>query len=272
MYYFDSVYFVRKLDNLLCDRIVAYIEESSSLINADDVPVVTVDQITPHTLIVACGGDGTMMYAMRLAAGKRATCIGVNFGNVGFLSPNTPTTFAPARLLKVLTDLTGYELDKRVVLDAEGLAVGCNEVSIAAEQSDTLLQYSVHINDKLVAICKANGLLVSTPTGSTAYSLSAGGAIIQPQAECMQLTSVAPMTLTNRPVILNSSDVVRVTPINRKAIVRVDGVTVYDLPIGESFTVKLLRDSHDRLVKSNVLRWADQTFFDVLAEKLQWKL
>lgn len=218
---------------------------------------------------ISIGGDGTFLRAARRMAPMGIPVVGVNAGHLGFL-PQYSLDEAGELAADLLTGRLKSE--KRMLL-----AIGCNgipedlwpyainEIAILKEETSSMLSVRVCDDDRFVARYLADGILISTPTGSTAYALAAGGPIVTPGAECQLLIPVAPHTLTLRPMVLPADSVLSLEPESRTGRCRIslDGCSfILDLP--ESISVK--RAPFDL----NILLRPDSSFFSTLRQKLHW--
>jgi len=225
-------------------------------------------------LIVALGGDGTLIgVAGRIAAaGSDVPILGVNFGSLGFLTEIT----LPELYAALEATLGGRAtIEARTMLAARTLRGGAlfadhvvlNDVVITKAALSRIIEMEVHVGAAPVTRVRADGLIIASPTGSTAYNLAAGGPIVHPAVDAMVLTPIAPHTLTNRPVVIAGESEVRVRPImadQDEVYVTFDGQTGYPLRTGDTVTVRRA-PKPVRIVKS-----AQRTYFDVLREKLKW--
>jgi NAD+ kinase len=222
-------------------------------------------------LAVVLGGDGTLLSTARATVGKEIPVLAVNLGGLGFLTAIKVDELFP-RLERALQG--DFRISRRRLLHAElwrgekRLAEyeALNDVVLAKTEIARMIELEVHVDDHFVCVYRADGLIVSTPTGSTAYSLSAGGPIVYPTVASISITPICPHTLTNRPLIMPDDKVVQVaipaeTP---QAYLTVDG------QVGE------LVERGDRVICRrsdhflNLIRPHDLLFFDVLREKLKW--
>jgi NAD+ kinase len=233
----------------------------------DDLP-------TACELVVVLGGDGTLIgMAGRIAqAGVDVPILGVNFGSLGFL-----TEIQLPELYESLEAVINGEagIDLRMMLRARTIRGGTafadrpvvNDVVITRAALSRIIDLSVSIGDEIVMQVRADGLIVATPTGSSAYNLAAGGPIVHPSVDAMLLTPIAPHMLTNRPVALPGSSQVRVQPLMNgveEAYVTFDGQTGH--PLQPDDVIEITRAERPlRLVMS-----AKRTYFDVLRQKLKW--
>ena len=225
-------------------------------------------------LLVVLGGDGTLLaMAARIAhAGRDVPILGVNFGSLGFLTEirideltsslervlaGTATFDERAMLAATATRTTG-EVDTRVVL---------NDVVFTKSALSRMIELSVWVNGGFVTRVKADGLIIASATGSTAYNLAAGGPIIHPTVDALVITPIAPHTLTNRPVVLPGSAEVEVRMEADEAaadvFVTYDGQSGYPVRLGDVVRVRKA-DRPLRLVTPA------RSYFEVLREKLKW--
>jgi NAD+ kinase len=221
--------------------------------------------------IVVLGGDGTLLSAARAAGGRDVPLFAVNLGGLGFL-----TTIPIGEIYPELERALAGELRsaKRRMLHCDLVRGGqtvsayeaLNDVVLHKASIARMIDLEAHVDAQFVCIYKGDGLVVGTPTGSTAYSLSAGGPIVFPSVACLSLTPICPHMLTNRPVIVPDSSVIRIR--NRGG----DGETylTVDGQVGEPLhcddVVICKSSSHSiRLIRPPKLM-----FFDVLREKLRW--
>jgi NAD+ kinase len=226
-------------------------------------------------LIVVLGGDGTLIgMADRIAAADvEVPILGVNFGSLGFLT-EIPLAELYESLEEVLADEA--EIDSRMMLRARSMRNGSvhterlvlNDVVITRGALSRIIELSVADGDEPIMCVRADGLIVATPTGSTAYNLAAGGPIVHPAMAAFVLTPIAPHTLSNRPIVVPAEREVRVTvsPDNGGAEVYVtfDGQTGFPLAAGDTVTVRRA----PRTVR--LVRATTRTYFEVLRQKLKW--
>jgi NAD+ kinase len=225
-------------------------------------------------LIVVLGGDGTLIgMAGRIAAAERdVPILGVNYGSLGFLTEIT---------LAELYDALEGALDGRAVLEtramltARTLRAGAvfadltvlNDIVITKGALSRIIEISVEVGEAPVTRFRADGLIIASPTGSTAYNLAAGGPIVHPAVDAMLLTPIAPHTLTNRPVVIPAASDVHVRPImdaQDEVFVTFDGQRGFALSPDDVVTVRRAPRPL-RMVKS-----PKRSYFDLLREKLKW--
>jgi NAD+ kinase len=225
-------------------------------------------------LLVVLGGDGTLLSVADCVAsgGRDVPILGVNFGSLGFLTEATLPELYPSleaalggstrvearMMLRAATLRDGQTLPERLAL---------NDVVVNKTARARMTDLSVFVGDEFVTRVKADGLIVATPTGSTAYNLAAGGPIVQPAIDALVLTPIAPHMLTNRPIVIPSTSLVRVQPQmteRDELYVTFDGQTGYELRAGDEVQIRCA----DRRVR--ILRPSSRTYFDVLRQKLKW--
>lgn len=276
---FDQVIIIRKLNDMTNGKVIGIAAMVEQIATTHKVPVGT--DPTPHSIIVAVGGDGTMLEAMRIAQQSGAHVIGINMGNVGFLSELSAInrTELKDELHKLFSADWQYhhsvECRWFVRANLSSGATTCiagNEISIAGEKSDEMIRYQLLVNGADAGIHRANSLLVATPTGSTAYSMSAGGALMVPNMKAMQIVPVAPFTLTSRPIIVSGSSKIQIRAWGARVAVRLDGNERYVADRvhtqDDPYVVKVDIDDHGPV---NMVHAADWNYFNVLTEKLGWQ-
>jgi NAD+ kinase len=239
-----------------------------------DRPTVARDDLPKACdLLVVLGGDGTLIgMAGRIArTGSDVPILGVNFGSLGFLTEIT---------LAELHDALAAALEGRALLESRVMLSArisrnslpfsdhfvLNDVVITKGALSRMIEISVLVDDAPVMRVRADGLIVASPTGSTAYNLGAGGPILHPAVDAMVLTPIAPHTLTNRPVVIPCSSTVQMRPImeGNEVYVTFDGQSGFPLQAGDLVSVRRAPRPL-RIIKS-----AERTYFDVLREKLKW--
>jgi NAD+ kinase len=226
-------------------------------------------------LVIVLGGDGTLLgMATRIAqSGHDIPILGVNFGSLGFLTETridelytalesmiAGTAAIDARLMLAADLIRGDErIDSRIVL---------NDVVFTKAALSRIIELAVSVSTGLVTKVKADGLIVASPTGSTAYNLAAGGPIMHPRVDAIVLTPIAPHTLTHRPIVIPASEIIEVRPNVEAAgddiYVTYDGQSGYPLRQGD--VVRICRSTRTlRLVKAPA-----RSYFELLREKLKW--
>ncbi|MBN1851025.1 MAG: NAD(+)/NADH kinase [Deltaproteobacteria bacterium] len=222
--------------------------------------------------VVVLGGDGTLLGAARKVGRHQVPILGVNLGGLGFL-----TSIPLDRLYSAIEMILKEQLDveERLMLRAKVFrsdkeifrCVCLNDVVINKGALARILELDVYINDQILTTFRSDGLIVATPTGSTAYNLSAGGPILYPSMLNFILTPICPFTLTNRPIILPDSDIITIHIIKEseeKVHLTFDGQVGFDLIFGD----KIVIDKSDEKIK--LYKSPDRTYFEILRAKLGW--
>jgi NAD+ kinase len=226
-------------------------------------------------LAVVLGGDGTLLAMAKAIAesGQDVPILAVNFGSLGFLTEITRPEVFDA-LDAVLANRASHDL--RMMLCAVATRAGenrashmaLNDVVFSRTALSRMIELSVSVGDQFVTAVRADGLIVATPTGSTAYNLAAGGPIVHPAMDALILTPIAPHTLTNRPIVIPAEREVRVQSTGSNAgdevYVTMDGQTGFGLQQGDELAITRA-DRPLRLVRST-----QRSYFEVLRQKLKW--
>lgn len=222
-------------------------------------------------LIVVLGGDGTMIATARLASDHEPLVLGVNYGSLGYL-----TDFRIEEMFTALEAIFAgeYEVDRRVMLNAEHwrgdkmLAKGrvLNDVVINKSALARIIEIEVDLNGQFVNSFRADGLIVATPTGSTAYNLSAGGPIVYPSMNAVVLTPICPFTLTNRPIVVPDTAAIELILQNENegVVLTLDGQIGYPMEAKDRIVIRKSRTTFNLVQPSN------RNYFDVLRNKLKW--
>ena len=223
-------------------------------------------------LMVAVGGDGTMLHAARLAAPCSVPVLGVNRGRLGFLADITPTDVRDR-----LDDILGgnYVKDRRAMLQArlispripERSGFALNDVVLQKWQTGRMLDFETWIDDRYVNSHGGDGLVIATATGSTAYALSCGGPILYPELDALVLAPICPHTLSDRPIVVRSSSKIEVRLVERPdtyAQITCDGVALGELEAGDRLVVTPAPSS------VTLLHPPDHDYYRILRSKLRW--
>lgn len=225
-------------------------------------------------MVLVLGGDGTLLSMADCIgdAGTDIPIVGVNFGSLGFLTEITLPELYPS-LEAALDGRARIEdrmmLRSTTVRDGKTFAqlIALNDAVITKTARSRMIDLSVSVGDEFVTRVKADGLIIATPTGSTAYNLAAGGPIVQPNVDALILTPIAPHTLTNRPVVIPATSAVRVQPNMQErdeVFVTFDGQAGFQLQAGDEITVRR-SDAPLRLIRPST-----RSYFEVLRTKLKW--
>jgi NAD+ kinase len=221
-------------------------------------------------LLLVFGGDGTMLRAAREIAGSRTPILGINIGSLGFLTAVQSANLASA-LARVWKG--EFEFESRALLEGSGRCHGrvvrqtaLNDLVISRGIASRLIELDVCVNGDSLTRYRCDGLIFSSPTGSTAYSLAAGGAVVFPTAEVLALTPICPHTLSNRSLILPLTarlDVKVISP-RPATIFSADGQVVTELSSGDTITIRRSRKS------VRLMHLAGSSFCETLRLKLHW--
>ena len=251
--------------------ITVYTEEMAS--RAHVTQCLEEDTSIPDTvdLVVVLGGDGTLLGAARKVGRYGLPILGVNLGGLGFLT-EIPLEMLYKDIEKVITGQVTVE--PRLMLQASVLRNGeekcrfsvLNDVVINKGALARIIDLRVSIDGHFLTTFRSDGLIISTPTGSTGYNLSAGGPILYPDLEALILTPICPFTLTQRPIIVPDTSVIEVQmgKHNEEVILTFDGQVGFDLM------------AHDRVIisksekKLKLIKSPDQDYYDILRTKLKW--
>lgn len=222
-------------------------------------------------LAVVVGGDGNMLGAARVLARYDIKVIGINRGNLGFLTDLDPDN-AQQQLADVLEGQ--YLVESRFLLEAQVCKKACsprigtaiNEVVLHPGKVAHMIEFEVYIDENFAFSQRSDGLIISTPTGSTAYSLSAGGPILTPSLDAIALVPMFPHTLSARPLVINSSSTIRLRFSHMRSDLEISCDSQIALPIQEGEDV-LIRRSDYHL---NLIHPKNYNYFNTLSSKLGW--
>jgi NAD+ kinase len=222
-------------------------------------------------LVLVLGGDGTMIATARMIGDEEVPVLGVNYGSLGYLTEFRIEELYDA-LEMILAD--NFRLEKRVMLAVE-LQRGAdvitrnrvlNDVVINKSALARIIEIEAYLNSQFVSSFRADGLIVSTPTGSTAYNLSAGGPIIFPSMNAVVVTPICPFTLSNRPLVVPDDAVIELLMKTDQEDVSLtlDGQVGFPLKVNDRVVIRKSRTTFDLIQPSN------RNYFDVLRDKLRW--
>jgi len=221
---------------------------------------------------IVVGGDGTLLHAARSLAPFRVPIVGINLGRLGFLT-DIPANEITQGLKAVING--DYRIEERAMLQTtvykEGESINAylslNDTVISKGDTGRLIEMSINVGDEFVSRTRSDGLIVSTPTGSTAYALAAGGPIIEPTLPVFVLVPICPHTLSNRPIILNQRSTIKISDIqltDNHATLAVDGIIVQILDGSE--TIEINQAEH----ALKLIRIDKHSHFEALRLKLGW--
>ncbi len=222
-------------------------------------------------LMLVLGGDGTMIATARTIGDQEVPVLGVNYGGLGYLAE-----FRIEELYSALESIlsNNYRLDRRVMLEVE-LCRGdsqpktsrvLNDVVINKSALARIIEIEAYLNRQFVNSFRADGLIVSTPTGSTAYNLSAGGPVIFPSMNAVVITPICPFTLSNRPIVVPDDAEIELLlkTDNEEVALTLDGQVGFPLEVADRVVIRKSRTTFNLIQPSN------RNYFDVLRDKLRW--
>ena len=219
-------------------------------------------------MLVTIGGDGTLISAVRRSFEYHIPVMGVHAGKLGFLAD---TNFSDLEAFVAKIAEGEYSLDKRAMLEArittaEGVkkVVAFNDIVITRPSISKMIHLETYVDDRSFNTYYGDGVIISTPTGSTAYNLSAGGPVLFPQTNVFALTPICPHSLTQRPVVLPAHFVIQIKTPDKSALAIIDGQDMYEFGEGDTLEIQLAAESA-QLVHSK-----EFNYFEVLKEKLNW--
>jgi NAD+ kinase len=236
-----------------------------------------VEQVEPENiaacadLILVLGGDGTMIATARLMGDAEVPVLGVNYGGLGYLAE-----FRIEEVYEALESILAgnYRLDKRVMLAVELMRGDqtvtrnrvLNDVVINKSALARIIEIEAYLNQQFVNSFRADGLIVSTPTGSTAYNLSAGGPVIFPSMNAVVITPICPFTLSNRPIVVPDDAVIelRLKTDQEDVALTLDGQVGFPLKVEDRVVI------HKSQTTFNLVQPTNRNYFDVLRDKLRW--
>jgi len=240
-----------------------------------DLPVTRVPETALSSqadLMIAIGGDGTMLYAGSLARNNDVPLLGINRGRLGFLADVTPDEM----LSSVDHILNGeYSVESRLLLDAQlrratgesASGIAFNDVILQRRETGRMVDFEASVAGQFVNTHSGDGLIVATPTGSTAYALSCGGPIIEPQLDAVVVVPICPHTLTDRPIVIAANQPIEVRLLDREetgAAVAIDGHSIGTILPGDRLTI----NAASKRVK--LIHPPGYDFYEILRSKLLW--
>mgnify|MGYP000193820736 FL=1 len=255
---------------LLSKSLTVFINEPLGFLT--EIEVVSISEFPQACdLTIAIGGDGTLLSASRALSGANIPLVGINIGRLGFLADVTL-----AKLEQQLSEILkgDYREDTRFLMhasvingDEHSVGKAMNDVVVHAHQSLHMIEFETYINGRFLNSQRADGLVVATPTGSTAYAMSAGGPILDVDLDALVLASVCPHTLSNRPLVVAASSVIDIVLSENNttsAMVTCDGRPGHILQPGD--TIRIAR--HSSNIK--LLHLENHDHYSILRAKLEW--
>lgn len=218
--------------------------------------------------IITIGGDGTLIQTARATVGSGVPILGINRGHLGYLTALTKDRDLAPALRRLISD--DYTIEERMMLRSQVFRngkpirkdVALNEVLLSRYESLRTIHFKVYVNETCLNEYSADGLIVATPTGSTAYSLSAGGPIAEPDAKLMIMTPICSHTINARSIIFSPEDAIRILPEGDGQITACDGDTPFELRRGDEVVVRRSRHS------ARLIRLSEESFLETLRDKM----
>lgn len=217
------------------------------------------------SFVVTIGGDGTLLKAAGYYASLNVPVFGINLGRLGFLAQANPEEieFAVEKLVN-----GEFNIQSRMMIESDAGAVALNDIVIKGDSFSRTSKFFLSVNDKIVCDYLADGIIISTPTGSTAYTLSAGGPVLAPEIEAMVVVPICPHTLTARPLVVPADDVIKVTGCESTNAFKVSADGQISSVLNADGTISIRKS--DTTAKLVILEKDENEFYSVLRKKLQW--
>ena len=245
---------------------------SNNITAIDQVKVINESEIHQCDLIISIGGDGTMLKSAKLAHVHQIPVTGINKGRLGFL-----TDINPSDANKTINDFISgkFITEDRLLIETiinkggtkSSIGIALNDVAIRRKETGRMMKVTTSIDGNYINQHEGDGFIVSTPTGSTAYSLSCGGPILKPDVEALILVPICPHSLNDRPMVIPSHSEILIEPIlntGEIAEIALDGDSNYEIKQGETIIINAIR----KPIK--LIHPEDYDYFDVLRSKLLW--
>ena len=246
-----------------------FIEDDADYQNDSVTKLSNKEFVSKVDLIIVFGGDGTLLNSARKYLKNNIPILGINMGNVGFLTDVKTEDFE-----SIIQDILNgkFEIEERNLVSASFLnetVYGLNEIVIHSGAYTQLMRYRLSVNDKVVYEQRSDGLIIATPTGSTAYALSAGGPIIHPSLDVWTILPMLPQSISSRPFVISSKEKVVIKLLKgplENAKICADGHDDIAVPYDEDIAITKMNNTL-RLVHP-----IDNDFFEACREKLGWSL
>ncbi len=251
-----------------CKVVLTY--KIAEMTGLNDLGVTKYELYSKSDFIIVLGGDGTLLDTGRKAAKFGTPLLGINMGTMGFLA-TADGSEAETAIEKVLNG--EYKIEKRLMLESEIISdtdnpkqyIAVNDVCISRGVFTKITEYNIYVNEEYLATFRADGIIISTPTGSTAYNLSAGGPVLKPDISCMVITPICPHSLHSRSIVVSADDTVRIEASfgsNGDIIMSMDGQTSVILNNGDIINVRKSANS------INIIKTNTRSFYEILRKKL----
>ncbi len=245
--------------------ITILLEESSADMIGQEGGMAFKELCHQSDFLVTVGGDGTLISVTRRGFPYNKAVLGINLGTLGFL-----TDILPEELTKFLKDFkeNKYQIDTRMMIEATMNMedfVSFNDIVITRKSISNMVNIDAKVDGKLFNSYYGDGLIISTPTGSTAYNLSSGGPVVYPLTDAFIVTPICPHSLTQRPLVLPAQFELELSsPDKEGAVVIIDGQDIIELSQDETIKIKIASQ------KARLIRTKGRDYFDVLSTKLNW--
>jgi len=263
----------KKITTLYTESFYDYFKKDISTHNNEKIITINDKNISDHIIdyIICFGGDGTILHAATLVLNKEIPIVGINTGRLGFLA-----TISKNKLSSLLENLIekNYKLSSRALLNIDSeehlieTPFALNEISFCSKENTSMINIKVFLNDEYLNMYWADGLIISTPTGSTGYSLSCGGPIVMPESNNFIITPIAPHNLNVRPLVISDKNIVKIEIVDqtsRKFLLSMDSRNQY---IKNSGSITIKKASYRiKLVEIESINYSK-----TLREKLLWGL
>lgn len=261
------IHYLKQLDLSICLESL-----TSQFLSPVSAPIVAAEELNKHCdLIIVVGGDGSLLHAAQYAVEQDLPLLGINRGRLGFL-----TDIRPNELDKVKKVLEGdYLSETRFMLQTEIeqsdhniLALALNDMVLFPGTISNMIEFRVDINEQCVSTYHADGLIVATPTGSTAHALSGGGPILHPELNALTLVPMCSHTLSSRPIVVSADSAITITVSEnneKPASISCDGQKRILVDQGKQIQIS----KHKKYLQ--LIHPTDYHYFETLRTKLQWK-
>ena len=242
-----------------------YVIEECKTITEGLAPVVSAEYLRNNIdVILAMGGDGTLLKSARIVGNKGIPILGINLGGLGFL-----TEVSLDNLYPVLDKLTNknYTMEKRMVLEAiveDQKLFGLNDIVVQQSGSGRMLSVTIHVDGEYLSSFAADGIIISTPTGSTAYSLAAYGPILYPTLEAIIINFICPHALGARPMVISKDSEIEMELRSSEAILVADGQEKISVKLGNKISIRKAPYT------INLIKSGTRSFYGILRTKLRW--
>lgn len=266
---------VRTLTGFLASRSVRVImdDTTANLISASDIPIYTREEISSNCdLVIVVGGDGSMLSMAKFIASEEVPVLGVNRGRLGFLTDVLPDDIEE-QLTQVLEG--EYTLEKRFLLEVqlrrgdsrEDLGYALNDVVLHPGQAAQMIEFELFVDERFVYSQESDGLIVATPTGSTAYALSAGGPIMHPSLNAVVLVPMYPHSLSSRPIVIDGDSEIRLEVSAKESLqpqLSCDGEIRHNVLAGDVILVR------KKSLPLQLIHPPNHSFYQACRSKLGW--